>query len=195
MGIRSLKNNTFSRELALGSPAGNAYDCIGVVSLSTTSAASIEFTSIPSTYAHLQVRFVARTLNDSVILRLTINSDTGSNYARHFLEGNASAASSGAASGTTAPLAFAHVVHSDYAAAKFGSGILEILDYSNVNKYKTFRTLSGFDSNETPGGLPQGRVILYSGLWQSTSAITSIKIEGNGGNLAQHSHFALYGIW
>ena len=67
-------------------------------------------------------------------------------------------------------------------------GVMDILDYNNTNKYKTFRILSGYDGNGT-GGLQ-----LNSGLWQSSSAITSIKIEPNTSTFQQYSTFSLYGI-
>ena len=39
------------------------------------------------------------------------------------------------------------------------------------------------------------RIALGSGLWQSTNAITSIKlVSGLALNVTQYSHFALYGI-
>ena len=67
--------------------------------------------------------------------------------------------------------------------------IVDVLDYANTNKFKTIRNLEGFDVNGS-GGL----VALTSGLYRSTSAITSIKLTPNAGNYAQYSHFALYGI-
>jgi hypothetical protein len=66
--------------------------------------------------------------------------------------------------------------------------LLIILDYANTNKYKTLRGLSGADNNGS------GEIRFWSGLWQSTNAITSIKFFGNNGNWQQYSHFALYGV-
>jgi hypothetical protein len=44
------------------------------------------------------------------------------------------------------------------------------------------------------GTAPVGQINLRSGLWTSTSAITSIKLYSEANNLAQYSSFALYGI-
>ena len=66
------------------------------------------------------------------------------------------------------------------------AGVVDILDCSNTSKYKTMRALCGTDTN---GG---GEVGLFSGVWQSTSAISSITISFS--NIAQYSTFALYGI-
>jgi hypothetical protein len=70
----------------------------------------------------------------------------------------------------------------------FGATVFDLLDYTNTNKYKTMRSLVGFDTNG--GSASTG---LSSGLWMSTSAVTSITIALDG-NLAEFSSFALYGI-
>ena len=75
-------------------------------------------------------------------------------------------------------------------ASVFGGIVIDLLDYSNTNKYKTLRSLGGWDANGS------GRIILNSGLWgNSGSAISSIDIvTSTGNNFVQYSTFALYGI-
>jgi hypothetical protein len=75
-------------------------------------------------------------------------------------------------------------------ASIFGVAVCDILDYTNTNKYKTVRSLSGHDQNGS------GYVTLMSGSWRNTAAITSITIlrDSGGANLTQYSQFALYGI-
>ena len=73
----------------------------------------------------------------------------------------------------------------------FSAGVLDILDYANVNKYTTTRVLSGFNTNGSANGTA---VFLSSGLWMSTSAVTSITLTGRSTNIGQYSSFALYGI-
>ena len=168
------------------------YESIATVSVGSGGSSSISFTSIPSTYTHLQIRGIARTTasQDRESIKLTFNSDTGSNYARHSLWGSGSAASAfGAASE-------AYVVLTDFAAATatasiFGTAVTDVLDYTNTNKYTTVRSLGGVDLNAA--------VTVYdglnSGLWMNTAAITSITLTPfSGSNLAQYSSFALYGI-
>jgi hypothetical protein len=70
----------------------------------------------------------------------------------------------------------------------FGAMVMDILDYQNTNKYKTVRTLGGFDADSV------GRILFDSSLWQSTSAVTSVTIFMAADNLDQYSQFALYGI-
>ena len=68
------------------------------------------------------------------------------------------------------------------------ANIIDLLDYSNTNKYKTLRVLAGYDTNGA------GVVLLGSGLWMNTNAISSIAITPYSGTFTQYTQFALYGI-
>ena len=72
----------------------------------------------------------------------------------------------------------------------FAAHIFDILDYANINKYKTMRSLSGQDTNNAT----YGYVFFNSSLWQSTNAITSISMAPSSGTFNQYSSFALYGV-
>jgi hypothetical protein len=173
-------------------PSTTAYESIATVTVGSGGQASAEFTSISSSYKHLQIRVLARSnstgdANDDCSLQY--NSDTGSNYVSHALTGNGTAASAGynAAASTNRLLKTAGP---DAGANVFGGGVIDILDYANTNKYKTARGLGGMDTNGT-GGV----IALESMLWLNTNAITSIKIAPRYGTLwVQYSTFALYGI-
>ena len=169
-------------------------DPLQVITVGPSGAANVTFTNIPSTYSHLQIRSLAQTNRSSIgrdIVNININNDTGSNYARHYLSGDgASAVSGGSASLTKGELTEVGTT----AGASFGAIVVDILDYANTNKYKTVRSLGGVDVNGTVGGYG-GTINLYSTLWQSTSAITSVKLAPlNGTQFNQYSQFALYGI-
>ena len=79
-----------------------SYESIATVTVGAGGASSAIFNSIPNTYTHLQIRYITRNANadDSTIIRL--NSDSGSNYARHFLRGNGTSATAAASSSVTA---------------------------------------------------------------------------------------------
>ena len=170
--------------------AATSFESIATVTVGATSVSNIEFTSIPATYSHLQIRLIGRTdrSNTQDGAKVTFNSDTGSNYAWHYLEGDGSAASAGA--GSTQANFFINRLAGNTATAQIqGAVIFDILDYANTNKYKTVRSLGGVDNNGS------GLLSYYSGLWMSTSAITSIKLVPNGGtNFVQYTNVALYGI-
>lgn len=165
------------------------YESIATVTVGAGGTSSVTFSSIPSTYQHLQVRGIMRnTASNDYTLRARLNSDTGSNYARHTLKGNGTAASAVGES-TQAYISLDEMAPlSSNTANAFGVIVLDILDYQNTNKNKTVRALGGFDANGV------GRILLDSGLWQSTSAITQIQFFMAADNFAEYSTFALYGI-
>ena len=168
-----------------GAPASTtSYESISTVTVGSGGASSVSFSSIPSTYKHLQVRFIA---NDSAATDIYVrfNGDTGSNYWRHYLYGQGTAATAGADAAANDKVSIGFTSTS---AGYFGGGVVDILDYQNTNKNKTTRSLCGYDANGS------GYVVLFSGLWSSTAAISSMNIFPTSGNFNQYSTFALYGI-
>ena len=161
------------------------YESIQTFTAGSGGSATITFSSIPSTYKHLQLRFIAAGTSTPA-LYVRINSDSGANYTRHRLQGNGTSAS---ADGTTAQN---HI--SIYGSpglptsSTFAAGVLDILDYTNTNKKKTIRTLAGVDNNGS------GNIELTSSLWSNTAAVNTLTIAASSGNLSQYSSFALYGI-
>ena len=171
----------------------NSYYSISSVTVGAGGQSSIEFTSIPSDYTHLQIRGIAKwsdTSNDRTLLKVELNGDTGNNYARHLMGGNGSATFVDGVASTTAR-AGARVISSDAGFPNiFSVFVMDILGYTNTNKYTTVRTLGGFETN---GGNFQ-EVVLGSFLWQNTAAVTTVKLLLGSANFAQYSQFALYGI-
>lgn len=169
--------------------AAGDYESIATVSLSS-SAASITFSSIPATFTHLQIRAIAKaaaTASDAAYdLRLSFNSNTtGSDYNEHYLYGNGS--SVGAGVNTNNRIIGTSMGSGN--ASMFAVNVYDILDYANTNKYKTVRTLCGWDANGS------GQVTFMSQVWMKTNAIDSIAIDFNTGpSFGQYSSFALYGI-
>jgi hypothetical protein len=159
---------------------------IGFVTVGSAGTASVTFSSIPATYTHLQVRAFytnsGGTLDDA---KWKFNNDTTlANYVQyHQLRGNGAAASAASSLGDYPNL-------STYGASttNFSTAIVDMLDYANTNKYKTFRSLSGHDLNGS------GNILYRSALWMSTNAINEFTITANSGTFVQYSSFALYGI-
>jgi hypothetical protein len=169
-----------------------SYESIQTVTVGSGGTASIAFTSIPSTYQHLQIRAISRTnradTNDFMTIRF--NGDSGSNYSYHSLYGNGASAG-GNDTGTSTGTPWSGVTAGGNATASmFGAAVWDVLDYQNANKYKTTRLLSGTDQN----GI-NGRIYFMSNLWQNTAAITTVTIIPTHGTLfSEYSQFALYGI-
>jgi len=172
------------------SAAATSFESIATVSVGSGGSSSISFTSIPATYAHLQLRCIGRSsrTENSGYAVISYNSDTGTNYSYHALTGDGSTASAGG----DASVSYQTLIYFPGALRGsniFGVGVVDILDYANTNKYKTLRVLDGYDSNGA------GYSALQSGSWRNTNAITSITItEYNSNNFVEYSHFALYGI-
>ena len=187
--------NTISGLLGDGAPAAElAYESISTVTVGVGGSSSITFSSIPSTYSHLQIRAISRGTNASYFVESLVqfNGDTGSNYyANHQLLGSGSSASSSADS-TATYVSGPYSIADSTAASMYSATVIDILDYGNTNKYKTIRLLNGSDNNAYNG--QASYIILRSGLWKSTSAISSIVIAPSSGNWKQYSSFALYGI-
>ena len=171
-------------------PVTNSYESISTITVGSGGSSSISFSSIPSTYKHLQIRAIGRTARASTTddIKINFNSDSSSTYARHYFYGNGSTVAAGAVSSTTAGYVTEFPANSS-GANIFGGFVMDILDYTNTSKYKTIRTLGGNDQNGS------GDVFFASSLWQSTSAITQIDLASfNAANISQYSQFALYGI-
>jgi hypothetical protein len=167
----------------------NSYESIATVSVGAGGVSSITFSSIPSTYQHLQVRAISRgtgafTDQENYI---TFNG-TSTNYnGAHYLLGNGSTASANVVSYSSVNV-LPRLVAASSTASVFSTYVTDILDYADTNKNKTIRSIGGFDANGT------GTSDYYSGLWMNTAAITSINIRPSANNFAQYSSFALYGI-
>jgi len=161
--------------------ATTAYESIATVTVGAGGSSTISFTSIPSTYKHLQLRaFIDSSASDGY-MSLRFNSDTtSSNYRYHYLQGNGGSATAG----TGANAAY----FPNTGGTDGGAAIMDILDYQNTNKYKTVRILNGWDSNGS------GIISLASNLWLSTSAIDTITLTNTGMTPQQYSSFALYGV-
>jgi hypothetical protein len=166
------------------------FESIATVSVGSGGAATITFSSIPSTYTHLQVRALIR--GETTLSRpaLRLNNDSGTNYVVHGLYGT------GSSVGAYADLNMTYidttvVSQSSDTASVYGVVIVDILDYANTNKNTTVRCLGGYDANGS------GYASLHSGLWRNTAAVDRLDFVAgsvSSGDFNQYTTFALYGI-
>lgn len=175
----------------------NDYESIATVTVGSGGTSTITFSSIPATYTHLQIRAyckTARTTYSISELKMTFNGDTGNNYAIHYLTntGNTSTVYS---SNATSQARIQLIGFGTSLNNQFGSATVDILDYTSTSKYKTAKVLSGVITDVAGAGSYYGHVGITSGLWQSTSAITSISFTPEDPvNFSEYTKFALYGI-
>jgi len=177
------------------SPFINAtsYESIATVTIGSGGSSSVTFSSIPSTYQHLQLRAIGRTnrsANGDYSL-IAFNSDTSSsNYTTHYLSGNGSTADAGAYVNSFGGALVNRWGAASDTASTFGALVLDILDYANTNKYSTVRSLGGLETNTS-----NSQINLQSAVWLNTAAISTLTITpGAGTAFNQYSSFALYGL-
>lgn len=178
-------------------PSAGVYESIATAT-GNGSATFLEFTNIPSTFTHLQLRLIGQPNNSagggttSIVMR--VNTDGTNVYTEHWARGTLSTASSGNGINQS----YWNVGFSPQGSGSTGgftdvySGfVIDILDYANTNKFKTMRSIGGYNRGNS------GFVSITSGLWRSTSAITNLRVYINDGlSMAwnTNSRVALYGI-
>lgn len=154
----------------------NSFESIATTTVGAGGVSTVNFSSIPQTYKHLQIRILHRA-NGAANASLRFNTDSAGNYVTHRL----------LAGGTISGLAATGVTGCFWgyqATGTVGGWVIDILDYTNTNKYKTTRSLGGYDNNG-------GYTWMESSLWLSTAAINTIDLYAS---FDQYSQIALYGI-
>ena len=169
-----------------GGAAATSYESIATATASG-GATSITFSSIPSTYQHLQLRGFTNSSGTGSYAKIVFNNDnTAANYRSHLLYGNGASAGAADYSGFQGVVGFVNGGMGN--STSWAGSVIDIVDYANTSKNKTTRMLEGVDLNGS------GSVEFYSGLWMSTAAISSITIYISGQTYSAGSTFALYGI-
>jgi hypothetical protein len=188
--IVSTLANASARGFRAFNLAPNGFESIASVTVDSSADPFIEFTNIPSTYAHLQIRGIIRTDGggpEHSYFRFGTGGgsvDAGSNYSSHILFGDGSTAQ-------VENYANSNKIEGppvDTNANQFAGVVVDILDYANIDKYKTLRSYGGFP--EALGGY----LFATGGTWRNTAAIDRIRFFANSQNIAQYSQLALYGI-
>jgi hypothetical protein len=177
-----------------GNLSTNNFTSIATATVDSSGASSITFSSIPSTYTHLQIRGIAKDSRGSYgddYTYMQFNGDSGNNYSTHRIRGDGSSAFA-SASINASKISFIDIAGNG-ASNIFGVFIIDILDYANTNKNKITRSLSGVDVNGTVNGYG-GPLDFTSGAWYSTSAINSITFTCGTPNFLQYTQFSLYGV-
>jgi hypothetical protein len=164
----------------------NSYESIQTVTL-VSNQPSISFTSIPSTYKHLQIRIRAAG-TDNTNVRVRFNGDGGSNYSWHSVNGGAPYGSNPTASGAGSQSSMMAYDQQLGNSSYWNVAVADILDYSSTVKAKTMKTVSGVDNNS--GGF----LYITSGAWYNSTAVNSITMFPVSNNFFAGSSFALYGI-
>ena len=189
MAVRSLAQSSlvepFNTNSMLAGYSGNAFHHLETVRLSSN-AASVTFSNLAryADYQHLQVRMVTRADIGGGSIATRFNADTGNNYSTHRLFGTGSSVVSDAF--TNYPLIWGGINSPSTPTEAFGASVLDILDPFETTKYTTTRAFTGRSTEFI--------VMLLSGSWRNSAAVTQIALSPNAGNFIAGSRFSLYGI-
>jgi len=158
----------------------------------SSSAASVTFSAIPSTYTDLVLRISARTdkvgTNDDY--KLTFNNLTTTIYSGTTVEGFSTTASSIRTTGYAYAGVTTTIDAANNTANTFASLEFYIPSYT-ASQNKPFSSIEAQEANSTT----QVTQAAIAHLFRSTAAINSLKFEvGTGPNFVSGSSFYLYGI-
>lgn len=182
----SIKTGTKNSEFWDNSTGIGAIESIASF-VPNTATSSFTFDDIPQNYKHLQIRY-------------RISNDVAAYYVRGWFN---------IMTETSTSIYSAHSITTDFgtltatadinqphffmprggdASGIFTHGVVDIFDYSNPNKNTHVKSWGGF--SKASGG----RMEAMSGLYKSTSAITSITINSFTGKYIAGSRIDLYGV-
>lgn len=176
-----------------GAAIPGSFELISTSILSSTTTA-VTFSSIPSTYKHLQIRFSAQrtgTAGNTFGVGVQFNGDGGANYGERTFGAGGSSITINTANYTTSRMTIGRdFIDQNGSQPNFGSGVVDILDYTSTSKFKNIRSLNGVSS-----GNVVSNISMSAGMWRNTAAINSITILSTGTEqMSIGSRFSLYGI-
>ena len=167
----------------------NTFFKIATVAVASGGASTINFTSIPSNYTDLCVKYSARStfaLVASDVL-ITINGTSSGYTGKLFYSTGTARGSSSQPSGTRFSWG-GFIPGANATSNTFGSNELYIPNYaSSTNKSMS---VDGASENNAA----EAYIEMVANLWSNTAAITSITLTPAYGNFAQYSTATLYGI-
>lgn len=159
------------------------FELISSVTVGAGGAATVSFSSIPSTFTDLCLKGSVRSEGNFNWTYIAFNGSSA-NFTEKRLYGSGSATGSQSDTGNNALLQ----VQDGYTASTFSNGEIYIPNYAG-SAYKSF-TVDTVQENNATGAF----AFMTAGLWSNTAAITSITITPDTADIAQNSTFYLYGV-
>jgi hypothetical protein len=155
------------------------------VTVGAGGAASIDFSSIPSTYTDLVVKICGRGTRAAVhdFYQIKFNTSSASFTGRYLYGAGSGSPISGTETNYAGTLPAANAT-----ASTFGSTDIYIPNYAGSTN-KSYSVDSVSENNATAA-----EAVFYAGLWSNSAAINQITIIAANGNLAQYSTAYLYGV-
>jgi hypothetical protein len=164
--------------------------------ITSAGVTAVNFTSIPQTFTHLQLKVSERSNNSAAydVLYIYNLDGTGNsgNMAYNILYGTALAAGANGYTGSFSGQ-FAFIPANNSKAGVYGSAIVDISNYTDTNKLKPIKSIWGWYDNNVSSGAPYHGLASGVSMALGTSAVTALSILVNN-SFAIGSTFTLYGI-
>lgn len=158
------------------------------IATANPTGAAFQFTSIPQTYTDLVLMVNARVGSAWDILAMQ-PLGSGSGYSGTYIEGNGNTGGFG-----TSEISFRMgYIPGSSQSNMWSADQIHINNYASTTRFKTVYSASRYPN--TQGNQQAFSTQWKIGLWQNTSAITSLTIgTANGGSFASGTNITLYGI-
>jgi hypothetical protein len=156
-----------------------------------SAAASVTFSSIPSTYTDLKLVVSARSsFSSGEGILMQFNGSSAANYTYRQLYGGGSSAGSYTPGTAQTSCLVGTMGGTNFTASTFDSVEIYVPNYTSGNN-KSFSVDSVAENNSAT----VNQIDLIAGLWSQTAAITSISLFSyNAANFVINSSFYLYGV-
>ena len=168
-------------------------EAIQTMYLEVENVTIMTFSSIPSTYEHLQLRVSTHdthaTGTDQLFVRL--NNDTTSYYSSHHMQAYSGAGKTGSATTRTSLGYWGDAIGGNNLAGEYSTVVIDIQDYANTNKSTVLTFLSG----SCPDADATKSIKFGSSLWESTTTVSEIDVYCiSSAPLQRGTSGTLYGI-
>jgi hypothetical protein len=168
---------------------GAAPAYVKIATQSASGVSSLTFSNIPQGYTDLVIVSSVNSNRGSGLdsLAIRFNGDTGNNYSVIYMQSNSSSGITSSRATNQSNIWVGNIT-ANSTANNFSSNLINIMNYSSNNTYKTILARGGSITTVTD-------VEANVGMWRSTSPITSVTIRSEtGSNFNSGSTFTIYGI-
>jgi hypothetical protein len=175
------------------------FQSIATYTVSGTSTTVLTFSSIPSTYKHLQIRGMVRNsvsaYYQTILMRFNASSG-GTDYNGNILRGNgATAEMANYINNAQAYVEMSYVAGGNTTTGTFSPLVLDLYDYTDTSKKRNGKLIMGYENNGIGfDNYDKGLQTAQYWNWQQTNAINQIELTINGGYYIAGTRLALYGI-
>jgi hypothetical protein len=167
-----------------GAGAPVAIDAFDFISTTTVASdtTSITFSSLPTDYAHLQIRFLGHS-SDTNDRQLLLSVNGTNDWNRHEILGDGSSPIASVDNGQSSFELKEALGRSS--PETFGGGVVELSNYTSSTLTKTIRAFQWMYNDD---------VTYTTGINKATTAVTEITLTASSGTIEADSMFSLYGI-